>query len=70
MMDDIYFTPETRLSTVFRTNSEIITALASIELAEENIQIITELLKEHSDFVLDLSAKAALAERLDVRIVK
>jgi hypothetical protein len=70
MMDDIYFTPETRLSTVFRTNSEIIAALASIELAEENIQIITELLKKHSDFVLDLSAKAALAERLDVRIVK
>ena len=69
-MDDIYFTPETRLSTVFRTNSEIIAALASIELAEENIQIITELLKKHSDFVLDLSAKATLAERLDVRIVK
>jgi hypothetical protein len=69
-MDDIYFTPETRLSIVFRTNSEIITALASIELAEENIQIITELLKRHSDFVMELSAKVAQSERLDVRAVK
>ena len=70
MMDDIYFTPETRLSTVFRTNSEIITALASIELAEENIQIITELLKKHSDFVIDTSVKVLKAERLDIKIVK
>lgn len=69
-MDDIYFTPETRLSTVFRTNSEIITALASIELAEENIEIVTQLLKKHADFILELSIKVAQAERLDVRIVK
>ncbi len=69
-MDDIYFTPETRLSAVFRTNSEIIAALASLELAEENIQIITELLTKHSDFVLDLLANTALTQRLDVRIVK
>jgi hypothetical protein len=69
-MDDIYFTPETRLSTVLRSNCEIITALASIELAEENIQIITELLKRHSDFVMELSAKVAQSERLDVRAVK
>ncbi len=69
-MEELFLTPETRLATVLRTNSEIIAALASIELAEENIAIITELLKKHSDFVLDLSTKAALAERLDVRIIK
>jgi hypothetical protein len=69
-MEDIYFTPETRLATVLRTNSEIITALAAIELAEENIAVITELLKRHSDFVIEVSTKAALAERLDVRAVK
>lgn len=69
-MEDIYFTPETRLATVLRTNSEIITALAAIELAEENITVVTELLKRHSDFVIEVSTKAALAERLDVRAVK
>ncbi len=69
-MEDIYFTPETRLATVLRTNSEIIAALAAIELAEENIAVVTELLKKHSDFVIELSIKAALAERLDIRSVK
>ena len=69
-MEDIYFTPETRLATVLRTNSEIIAALAAIELAEENIAVVTELLKRHSDFVIELSIKAALAERLDIRSVK
>jgi len=69
-MEDIYFSPETRLATVLRTNSEIIAALAAIELAEENIAVVTELLKKHSDFVIELSIKAALAERLDIRSVK
>lgn len=69
-MEDIYFTPETRLATVLRTNSEIIAALAAIELAEENIAVVTELLKKHSEFVIELSIKAALAERLDIRSVK
>ena len=69
-MEDIYFTPETRLATVLRTNSEIIAALAVIELAGENIAVDTELLKEHSDFVVELSIKAAVAERLDIRSVK
>ncbi len=69
-MDDIYFTPETRLSTVLRTNCEIITALASIELAEENIEIVTQLLKRHSDFVMELSTKVAQSERLDIKVVK
>jgi len=70
MMEDIYFTPESRLSIILRTNSDIITALAGIELAEENIEIITNLLQIHSDFVLKLSHKAAQAERLDVRVIK
>ena len=69
-MEDIYFSPETRLATVLRTNSEIIAALAAIELAEENIAVVTELLKRHSDFVIEVSIKAALAERLDIRSVK
>ena len=41
-----------------------------LELAEENIAVVTELLKKHSDFVIELSIKAALAERLDIRSVK
>ena len=69
-MEELFLTPETRLATVLRTNSEIIAALAAIELAEENIAVVTELLKKHSDFVIELSIKAALAERLDIRSVK
>ena len=69
-MDDIFFTPETKLATVLRINSEIIASLASIELMEENIEIITPLLHKHSSFVLEVSQKAVQAERLDVKVVK
>ncbi len=71
-MEEFFFNPqpETRLSTILRINSEIITALAAMELAEENIESITELLKKHSDFVIDTSVKVLKAERLDIKIVK
>jgi len=71
-MEEFFFNPqpETRLSTILRINSEIITALATMELAEENIESITELLKKHSDFVIDTSVKVLKAERLDIKIVK
>jgi len=71
-MEELFFTsePETKLSTVMRINSEIITALAAMELAEENINVVTEILKKHSDFVIDTSLKVLKAERLDIKIVK
>ena len=71
-MEELFFNPqpETRLSTILRINSEIITALAAMELAEENIESITELLKKQSDFVIDTSVKVLKAERLDIKIVK
>jgi hypothetical protein len=53
-----------------RINSEIVSALANVELMEENIEIITNLLHRHSSFVLEVSQKAVQAERLDVKIVK
>jgi hypothetical protein len=37
---------------------------------EENIEIITKLLNQHSSFVLEVSQKAVQAERLDVKAVK
>ena len=63
-MEELFFTaePETKLSTVMRINSEIITALAAMELAEENINVVTEILKKHSDFVIDTSLKVLKAE--------
>ena len=69
-MEELFFTPETRLGMALRINSEIIAALASVELAEENIEVITTLLHQHSSFVLEVSQKAVRAERLDVKIVK
>ena len=69
-MEEVFFTPETKLSMIIITNSEIIAALASIELMEENIEVITKLLNQHSSFVLEVSQKAVQAERLDVKIVK
>ena len=71
-MEELFFTaePETKLSTVLRINSEIITALATMELAEENINVVTEILKKHSDFVIYTSLKVLKAERLDIKIVK
>jgi len=71
-MEELFFTaePETKLSTVMRINSEIITALAAMELAEENIELVTGLIEKHSDFVLDLSIKVIQAERLDIKILK
>jgi hypothetical protein len=63
-------TPETKLAMTLRINSEIVAALASVELMEENIEIITTLLHKHSSFVLEVSQKAVQAERLDVKIVK
>jgi len=69
-MEELFFTPESKLSTVFRTNCEIITALAAMELAEENIELVTGLIEKHSDFVLDLSIKVIQAERLDIKILK
>ena len=39
-MEELFFTPETRLGMTLRINSEIIAALASVELAEENIEVI------------------------------
>jgi len=53
-----------------RINSEIVAALASVELMEENIEIITTLLHQHSSFVLAVSQKAVQSERLDVKVVK
>ena len=69
-MEEVFFTPETKLAMIMRTNSEIIAALASIELMEENIELITKLLHQHSSFVLAVSQKAVQAERLDVKAVK
>ena len=69
-MEEIFITPETKLAMALRINSEIVAALASVELMEENIEIITALLHQHSSFVLDVSQKAVQAERLDVKIVK
>ena len=69
-MEEVFFTPETKLAMIMRTNSEIIAALASIELMEENIEVITNLLHQHSSFVLAVSQKAVQAERLDVKAVK
>ena len=69
-MEEIFITPETKLAMALRVNSEIVAALASIELMEENIEIITTLLHKHSSFVLEVSQKAVQAERLDVKIVK
>ncbi len=69
-MEEIFITPETKLAMALRVNSEIVTALASIELMEENIEIITTLLHKHSSFVLEVSQKAVQAERLDVKVVK
>jgi hypothetical protein len=69
-MDDIFFTPETRLATVLRINSEIISSLASVELMEENIEVLTRLLDAHSNFVLSVSDKVIQSERLDIKSVK
>ena len=69
-MEEIFITPETKLAMALRINSEIVAALASVELMEENIEIITTLLHKHSSFVLEVSQKAVQAERLDVKIVK
>ena len=69
-MEEIFITPETKLAMTLRINSEIVAALASVELMEENIEIITTLLHQHSSFVLSVSQKAVQAERLDVKIVK
>jgi|TARA_R110000824_G_scaffold211273_2_gene397274 hypothetical protein len=69
-MEEVFFTPETRLGMTLRINSEIITALANVELMEENIELITNLLHQHSSFVLAVSQKAVQAERLDVKAVK
>jgi hypothetical protein len=69
-MEEIFIAPETKLAMTLRVNSEIVAALASIELMEENIEIITTLLHQHSSFVLEVSQKAVQAERLDVKIVK
>jgi hypothetical protein len=69
-MEEIFFTPETRLSTVLRINSEIIASLASVELMEENIEVLTRLLDAHSNFVLSVSDKVIQSERLDIKAVK
>jgi len=69
-MEEIFIAPETKLAMTLRINSEIVAALASVELAEENIEVITTLLHQHSSFVLEVSQKAVQAERLDVKIVK
>ena len=69
-MEEIFITPETKLAMALRINSEIVAALASVELMEENIEIITTLLHKHSSFVLEVSQKAVQAERLDVKVVK
>jgi hypothetical protein len=66
-MEEIFITPETKLAMALRINSEIVAALASVELMEENIEIITTLLHKHSSFVLEVSQKAVQAERLDVK---
>jgi|TARA_R110000803_G_C11859005_1_gene306896 hypothetical protein len=69
-MEEIFFTPETKLAMTMRINSEIIAALSQVELAEENIEVITKLLNQHSSFVLAVSEKAVQSERLDVKAVK
>jgi hypothetical protein len=58
-MEEVFFTPETKLAMTLRVNSEIVAALASVELMEENIEIITTLLHKHSSFVLEVSHKSS-----------
>ena len=41
-MEEIFIAPETKLAMTLRVNSEIVAALASVELMEENIEIITD----------------------------
>ena len=70
LTEDIFMIPETPLALALRVNSEIIAALAQVELSEENIEVITQLLENHSSFVIDAAAKIVKAERLDIRVVK
>jgi hypothetical protein len=68
MTEEFFFTPENKMSVVFKTNADIIKYLSLTPSVPEEDKV--SLIKMHSDFILEASEKVLQSERLNIKAVK
>ena len=68
MTEEFFITPENKMSVVLKTNADVIRylSLSPSILEKDKVDII----KLHSDFILEASEKVLQGERLSIKSVK
>ena len=68
MTEEFFLTPENKMSVVLKTNADVIRylSLAPVMIEEEKLNLI----KMHSNFILEASEKVLQGERLNIKAVK
>ena len=72
MTEEFFLTPEDKASVVLKTNTDVIKYLC-LSIADsplESEEVIINLIKMHSDFILKASGKVLQGERLNIKAVK
>ena len=68
MTEEFFITPENKMSVVLKTNADIIKYLSLTPSMLEKDKV--DIIKLHSDFILEASEKVLLGERLNIKSVK
>ena len=68
MTEEFFLTPENKMSVVLKTNADVIRylSLTPVMLEEDKLNLI----KMHSNFILEASEKVLQGERLNIKAVK
>ena len=72
MTEEFFITPEDKASVVLKANADVIKYLC-LSIADsplESEEAIINLIKMHSDFILEASGKVLQGERLSIKSVK
>ena len=67
MTEEFFITPENKMSVVLKTNADIIKYLSLTPSMLEKDKV--DIIKLHSDFILEASEKVLLGERLNIKSV-
>ena len=68
MTEEFFLTPENKMSVVLKTNADVIRylSLTPVMLEEDKLNLI----KMHSNFILEASEKVLQSERFSIKSVK
>ena len=72
MTEEFFLTPEDKASVVLKANADVIKylCLSISDSPLESEEAIINLIKMHSDFILEASGKVLQGERLNIKAVK